>query len=92
MGMHGKYVDYLQVDPSNTYINKYGPPQEELPDDFFDFPDSPKESSSESFSKPTPTSDVLDFISWEPLDSDPSLYMNIVYESEVYAHQSAILR
>ncbi|UMM40803.1 hypothetical protein L5515_017315 [Caenorhabditis briggsae] len=82
MGMHGKYVDYLQVDPSNTYINKYGPPQEELPDDFLDFPDSPKESSPESSTKTTPTSDVLDFSSWEPVDSDSSFHMNIVYESE----------
>ncbi|CAO4384657.1 unnamed protein product [Caenorhabditis nigoni] len=81
-GLHGKYVDYLQVDPSNTYINKYGPPQEELPEDFLDFPESPKKSSPDSSSETTPTSDVQDFSSWEPLDTDPSIHMNIVYESE----------
>ncbi|UMM25008.1 hypothetical protein L5515_004988 [Caenorhabditis briggsae] len=82
MGLHGKYVDYLQVDPSRTYINKYGPPQEELPDDFLNFPDSPKESSPKSSSETTPTSDSLDFSSWESVDLDISAYMNIGYKSE----------
>ncbi|PIC12241.1 hypothetical protein B9Z55_028582 [Caenorhabditis nigoni] len=88
MGLHGKYVDYLQVDPSSTYINKYGPPQEELPDDFLDFPDSPKKISPECSSETSPTSDTIDFRSWEPVDFDISAYMKIVYEAEAEVNSS----